>query len=1003
MFRFVVLAGLLLVGVHGIGQDTCVVFQPSSSTISIATQGAAAPILLSADDWPGVQLAAADFATDIQKVTGVLPTLSNVTASNATTAISSKKSKAISTPIIVGTLGKSSLIAQIVNATNLDVSSIQGHWEAFMSLEVENPLPGIGNAYVIIGADKRGTIFALYDHSEQIGVSPWYWWADVPVTTHSGLFVESTGCSHGSPSVKYRGIFLNDEQPALQNWATEKFTNGTAADLGPFGAPFNHFFYAKLISSVNAVDCRFELILRLKANYLWPAMWAGMFGIDDPQNQFFADYFGVVMGTSHQEPMMRSTPNEFSYEGKGPWDYETNANNINAYWRVGIERAKPYESIISIGMRGFGDMPLSETENIALLQNIVNTQQGIISSVMNEDSASVPQLWCLYQEVEGYYDDGLQVPDYVTLLWTDDNWGNVRRYPTQSERNRTGGAGIYYHVLIYEQMSLAVEREANRIWILNVGDMKPYEREIEFFLNLGWDATRWNPDNLDSFISSWAQREFQVSSSDAATVTDIVGNLTRFNSRRKPELLNSTTFSLISYREAERVLDAWATLKDASINIYNSLSADFKPAFFQLVHHPVIASANLANMLIAAGQNNVRASQARLSANGLADNVETYFEEDYNIEHQYHTMLDGKWEHIMDQTHVGYFYWQQPMANTMPPITRVSSRKQVLAGVMRISPEGTLGAWPGDNPNQCGQGYNCPPPTVTLDNFDTFGTRYIDVGSGGPSSFTFTVTTNATWVKLSQTRGSVSPSAPETRVFASVNDWSQLPDGTSSATLTFTTTALNPFSQLPLSVPVNFNVTKHTLPSTFKGFVEGAGVISIEAAHTSRNTSVSGVSWKVLPRYGRTLSAITPWPHLGNNEANYTAGAGPSVEYDFYNFNTIGGSGNLTITTFVNPSFNAGEKDRPLGFAVQLDSQAPQALYFFPPAPPGGFPAAWGGNDGFAANNIISAVAQVTGVTPGPHTLKIAMIEPAVVVEKIVINTGVLMPSYLGPPESLIV
>lgn len=282
MLRFLVLVGLLLVGVHGIGQDTCVVFQPSSSVVPIAANGAVAPILLSADEWPGVQRAAADFAADIQRVTGLLPTLSNVTASNATASLAGKEQNTTSTPIIVGTLGKSSLITQIVNTTNLDVSSIQSKWESFMSLEVKNPLPGIDNAYVVIGADKRGTIFALYDHSEQIGrlqssiprypslitslprclpvVLVWALsspqnnknscfenrWADVPITTHSDLFVVSTGCSHGSPTVKYRGIFLNDEQPALTNWAVEKFTNGTAADLGPFGAPFNHFFYAKL-------------------------------------------------------------------------------------------------------------------------------------------------------------------------------------------------------------------------------------------------------------------------------------------------------------------------------------------------------------------------------------------------------------------------------------------------------------------------------------------------------------------------------------------------------------------------------------------------------------------------------------------------------------------------------------------------------------------------------------------------------------------------------------
>ncbi|KAG6907340.1 hypothetical protein DXG01_009297 [Tephrocybe rancida] len=944
MLRSLVLVGLFFAGVHGIGQDTCVVFKSSPSTVPIVTNGAAAPILLSSDDWPGVQRAAADFAADVQRVTGVLPTLSNVTSSTA----AAKKSKSI--PIIVGTLGKSSLIAQVVNATKLDVSSIEGQWESFISREVKNPLPGIDSAYVVIGADKRGTIFALYDHSEQIGVSPWYWWADVPITKHSELFVDVNGCSHGSPTVKYRGIFLNDEQPALTNWALEKFTNGTSA--APLGSPFNHFFYTHL----------YELILRIKANYLWPAMWGSMFAVDDDQNQFLADYYGVVMGTSHQEPMMRSTPNEFSYLGNGTWNYETNADNINAYWRGGIERAKPFESVITVGMRGFGDLPLSESENINLLQGIVDTQSTILTDVMGADLASIPQIWTLYQEVEGYYDHGLKVPDYVTLLWTDDNWGNIRRFPTQPERKRAGGAGVYYHVdfvgpprdykwvttsqlpKIYEQMSIAVDREATRVWVLNVGDLKPYEREIEFFINYGWNATRWSPDNLDSFISSWAQREFALTPSAAASVTDVVGNLTRFNTRRKPELLNSTTFSLINYREAERVLDGWTTLEQASTKIYNGLSATFKPAFFQLVHHPVTASANLAKMLVAGGINNLRASQARLSANQYADDVEKYFDEDYNIENQYHTLLDGKWDHMMDQTHVGYYYWQQPMANTMPPVTRLQAKKQVLAGVMRIAPE------------------------VTLDNFDTFGSRYIDVGSGGPSPFTFTVTSNASWVQLSQTKGSVTPSSPESRVFASVKDWSQLQDGTSSAALTFTAVASK---QQPLVVSVIFTVTKHSVPSTFKGFVEGAGVISIEAAHSSRNTSVSGVAWKVLPRYGRTLSGITPWPHLGNNEANYTAGTGPSVEYDFYNFNSIGGSGNLTITTFVTPSFNAAGTDRPIGFAVQVDSQAPQALYFFPPAVPGGFPAAWGGNDGFAANNIISAVARVTGVTPGPHTLKV--------------------------------
>ncbi|KAF5375395.1 hypothetical protein D9615_007918 [Tricholomella constricta] len=986
----------LLTGVHAIGQDACVVFKSAPATLPVVSKGKASPILTSEDDWPGVQLAASNFAADIQRVTGVKPALTNFTASTSVK----------STPIIVGTLGKSSLIAQVVNATQLDVSSIQGKWESFLAREVTNPLPGVDRAYVIIGADKRGTIFALYDHSEQFGVSPWYWWADVPTVKRSELFVTANGCSHGSPTVKYRGIFINDEQPALQSWALEKFTNGTTTS--PLGSPFNHLFYTKL----------FELMLRIKANYLWPAMWGSAFAIDDNQNQFLADMYGVVMGTSHQEPMMRSTPNEFSLYGKGTWDYVGNTQNIKDYWLAGAQRAKPFESVYTLGMRGFGDLPLSEETNIQLLQQVVADQADILKSVYGTDIESIPQIWTLYKEVEGYYDAGMKVPDYVTLLWADDNWGNIRRFPLASERSRSGGAGVYYHVdyvgdprdykwitssqipKIYEQMSIAVDREATRLWILNVGDLKPYERETEFFISLGWNATRWSPDNLNTYVSSWAQREFAVSPTVANTLVDILGNLTRFNARRKPELLNTTTYSLINYREAESVLASWATLKDVSTKVYNSLSASTKPAFFQLVHHPVLASANIANILVTAGMNNMRASQARLSTNALADQAEKYFEQDFDLEDQYHSLLDGKWNHMMDQTHLGYYYWQQPMTNTMPAVNRVQARKQALAGVMRIVPEGTLGAWPGDNSNQCAQGYNCPPPSLSLDPFSPFGNRYIDVGAGGPVPFTFTATSSEPWLVLSPAQGSISPKSPEQRVFASVRDWSQLSDGANMATITFTATAAK---QPPLRVNVVFTATKHNLPGDFKGFVEGSGAISMEAAHATRNTPVNGVAWKELPGYGRTLSGVSTFPRLGNDEASFPAGAGPSLEYDFYAFNTIANSGNITVTTYAAPSWNAGEKDRPLAFAVQLDGGAAQTQQFIPRPAPGGLPAGWGGPDGFVANGVVSVVTRFGGVSPGKHTLKISAMEPTVVLQKIVINTGGVQPSYLGPPESVVI
>ncbi|KAK7045404.1 hypothetical protein VNI00_007657 [Paramarasmius palmivorus] len=988
------LLALLPLRIHAIGQTSCVTFESTESSFPIVSSGQAAPILLSSDDWPGVQRAASDFASDIERVTGVKPEVTNATSSDVSNS---------TRPIIVGTLGKSSLIDAVVNATNLDVSSVAGSWEAFLVKEVENPLPGVDSAYVIVGADKRGTIFAMYDLSEQFGVSPWYWWADVPTTKHDELFATSSGCSHGSPTIQYRGIFLNDEQPALQNWAMEKFTNGTGSPI--FDSPFNHMFYAKL----------FELMLRMKANYLWPAMWGSAFNIDDPVNQPQADFFGIVMGTSHQEPMMRGTPNEWSVYGSGPWDYTKNKDTIYQFWVNGTERAKPYESFITLGMRGLGDLPVSDTENIPLVEGVIEDQLQIVADVYNgTDIATIPLVWTLYKEVEGYYTNGLKVPDYVTLLWPDDNWGNVHRYPTLDERSRRGGAGVYYHVdyvgdprnykwitssqipkstlfivlrQMYEQLSLAVARNATRVWILNVGDLKPYERETEFFLTLGYNSSVWNPDNLHGYVTSWAQREFDVNDDDANSIAEIVANLTRFNARRKPELLNSTTFSLANYREADNVLAAWDNLLDASTAIYNKLSDDFKPAFYQLVHHPITASQNLGKMYILAGMNNLRAEQARLSSNDLADQVEELFEKDFDIETEYHSILDGKWNHMMDQTPTDDEFNAQ--------VTRTQKRKQAIApGPMRIVPEGTLGAWPGDNPHQCDKGYDCGPPTVTLDSFDPIQDKYFDIGAGGPTAFDFTVTSNVSWLQFSDSGGSISPESPEKRIFVSVSDWDALAAGTNTAVLNFVAQPGN----ATVSANVIAKNTRSQLPSSFKGFVEGQGVISIEAAHAARNTSVDGLTWRNLPGIGRTVSGVTPWPR-GGQEANYTAGTGPSIEYDFYNFNTS----NMTVTVHISPSLNANGRDRPLAFAAQLDSSSIQPSYYMPFGVPGTEPAAWGGPDGFVANSIVSPKLTWQNVTAGAHTLKFFMIEPAVIIQKIVIDTGGLQPSYLGPPQSILV
>lgn len=333
-------------------------------------------MLTSTIDWPGVIRAATDLAEDFNRATGHGLTLKLQTA-GATSATNSKFA------ILVGTIGKSTLIDGLVKSGKIDVSKITGKWESFQTQIVKDPLPGITSALVIAGSDKRGSIFGIYDISEQIGVSPWYFWADVPVVRHSSVYALDVVKVQGPPSVKYRGIFLNDEQPALTNWVKDNFP------AGKYGPGFNHEFHSLV----------FELLLRLRANFLWPTMWDGMFSVDDPKNQETADMYGIVMSTSHTEPLSRSTK-EWNVLGNGTWDYNTNSKNIQDYWIDGVQRGKPYENYWTMGMRGNGDNVLSESVVTELLEKIVADQRQILKDVLAvDDLTKVPQVWCLYKDV----------------------------------------------------------------------------------------------------------------------------------------------------------------------------------------------------------------------------------------------------------------------------------------------------------------------------------------------------------------------------------------------------------------------------------------------------------------------------------------------------------------------------------------------------------------------------------------------------------------------------
>lgn len=621
---------------------------PHGDRFTICHNGQAVPVLYDPNEDAGIVRAINDLASDINKVTGV------------TSALKQGVDGSFSSCIIVGSV-KSKWISELAKKGDISKQMLDGKWEKYAITSVKNPLPGISEALVIAGSDKRGTIYGIYEISQQIGISPWYYWADVPVKKQPELSVDGSYRTE-EPAVRYRGIFLNDEAPALTGWANANF-NG-----------YKHLFYEKV----------FELLLRLKGNFLWPAMWDAAFYDDDSLNSKTADLYGIVMGTSHHEPMAKAHK-EWGRYGNRIWNYDKNSAVLDEFWRKGIERMKGTEDVVTIGMRGDGDEPMSEESNIKLLERIVKNQRTIISKVTGKKPSETPQVWALYKEVQDYYDKGMRVPDDVTLLLCDDNWGNVRKLPDVNAPTRPGGYGMYYHFdyvggprnykwlnvsqvqRIWEQMNLCYEHNVNRLWIVNVGDLKPMEYPITFFLDMAWNPKRFNPDNLFDHTVQFCKQQF--GEKDAAECARLLNLYTKYNRRVTPELLNQKTYSLENYEEFKRVTDDYKELSLDALKQYYLLPESYRDAYDQLILFPVQACANLYEMYYAVAMNHTLAGKKDPACNRWAAKVKQLYERDSTLCLHYNkVMANGKWNHMMDQTHIGYTYWQQPDKNTMPNV-----------------------------------------------------------------------------------------------------------------------------------------------------------------------------------------------------------------------------------------------------------------------------------------------------------------------------------------------
>ena len=569
--------------------------------------------------------------------------------------------------IIVGTYNKNKYISEFIKRGLINKADLIGKSEKYIITTVSNPVKGIKSALVIVGSDKRGAIYGMLELSRQMGISPWHYWADVPVKKQLNVSVAPGIYSDSEPAVTYRGIFLNDEAPSLTGWANKTFGG------------YNHLFYEKV----------FELILRLKGNFMWPAMWDAKFYDDDPQNSILADRYGIIMGTSHHEPMARAHK-EWRMYGKGPWNYQTNAAVLDTFWTHGIERMKNTSDIVTIGMRGNGDEPMSSGSNIALLEKIVKRQREIIAKVTGKSASQTPQMWALYKEVQDYYDKGMRVPDDVTLLFSDDNWGNIRKLPNLNSKPRKGGYGIYYHVdyvgdprnykwlnvtqaaRMWEQLNLTYEYGVRKMWILNVGDLKPMEYPISLFMDMAWNPSCLSGDSLSAYSVKWCAEQF--GQEFAKTAADLLTRYTTYNHRVTPELLNDTTYNLHNYNEFARVTQDYVLLERDALRLSQKIPSESKDAFDELILFPIQACANLYELYYSVAMNKDLALKEDRNANFWADKARQCFERDSLLAIHYNKEIaNGKWDHMMDQTHIGYTYWQQPEKNSMPAVVTVGS------------------------------------------------------------------------------------------------------------------------------------------------------------------------------------------------------------------------------------------------------------------------------------------------------------------------------------------
>jgi hypothetical protein len=964
------LVGLLAIPQFLFSQIAILTQQPSEKTcFPIVIDKSTACIFFDSTDFEVVKKTTKLFAADIKRVTDKMP------------EIVFSESQFNNNIIIIGTIGKNRLIDELVTAKKLIVDSIRNQWERFIIKTIENPFPKVQHALIIAGSDRRGTAYGVFTISEAIGVSPWYWWADVPGQKRASLCLEPIEYVSKAPSVKYRGIFLNDEDWGLKHWASMNM-DIALNDIGPRT-------YAKI----------FELMLRLKANYLWPAMHecTGAFN-KYPENRLVADSFAIIMGSSHCEPLLFNNASEWDKKTMGEWNYKTNKNSILEQLDKRVQTNARFENVYTLALRGMHDAGmignLTQKEQVTNLENAINDQRALLKKYIPEPIESIPQVLIPYKEVMEIYERGLNVPDEVTLVWPDDNYGYIKRLSTPEEQKRSGHSGVYYHVsylgsphnylwmsttppaLMYEELAKAYRTGADRVWVLNVGDIKGCEFSTNLFLDMAWDISRFNYNKIHDYTIQWYLKIFgNQYKTDFNKIWDTFYQLAFIhkpeymgwgyewsNDQGTSERIVDSRFSFSNYNEAERRLSDYESISHKASSILADLKDELKPAFFQLVYYPITASYYINEKMLKAQQNHLYANQERKKANDLASEAKAYFDSLQIITNQYNTLSDGKWSGMMSL--------KQGILSSTHLMPRIDSVFTIPSEPeLCVIAEGT------------DYGSNRPNPYVSLPCFNSFSPKahYVDIINKGSRELEWKAVTSDTWITLSQSSGII---RDEQRVNIVV-DWSKRPSGE--------------YVYGEVSI-VSGKMKEHVLITSFqpqnikteelKGlFVEENGYISIPAADFHRKSEDAKAKLVVIEGFGIESKAIQfgePTERILNPQASINV----CSEYDFYTFN----SGWAKVYVYALPVFPLNPlEEAAYGLTVDNGIMYKQDI------------AVRESSDKWKENvlhNCAITESDIFTATPRKHTLKIMSRSQGMVIQKIVIDMGNLKDSYSGPEST---